>query len=163
MESCRTETCRHLEKNISRISEYIRVLNYAGLLYLERKISVLELIISRPKITFGLGKFLAKIQNSMFSKFYFAFPLGSQRGSYCFKWKKRLAECSDIQRSKGVFWRLWGSSPSRESLDLFFFPQEKMNAKNIGGGRVTQFSNYLLVNSVTVIQIRQREREREEK
>lgn len=38
-----------------------------------------------------------------------------------------------------------------------------MNAKNIGGGRVTQFSNYLLVNSVTVIQIRQREREREEK
>lgn len=50
-----------------------------------------------------------------------------------------------------------------ENLWIYFFSQEKMNAKNIWGGRVTQFSNHLLVNSVTVIHIRQREREREEK
>lgn len=67
---------------------------------------MLELIISRPKITFGLDKFFAKMQKCMFSKFcYFAFPLSPQRGSYFFffKWKQRLVEYSDIQRSKGVF------------------------------------------------------------
>lgn len=59
---------------------------------------------SRPKITFVLDKFFAKMQKCTFSKFrYFAFPLSPQRDSYCFKWKQRLAEYSDIQKSKGVF------------------------------------------------------------
>jgi len=65
---------------------------------------LLELIISRPKITFGLNKFFAKMRKCMFSKFlYFSFCLSPQRGSYCFKWKQRLAEYFDIQSSKGAF------------------------------------------------------------
>lgn len=42
-------------KIVSYASEYIRVLNYAGFCYSDRKTSVLELIINRPKITFGLN------------------------------------------------------------------------------------------------------------
>lgn len=104
MESYGIETCRRLEKNISCTSEYIWVLNYAGFWYLERKQSVLKLIISRPKITFELDKFCAKMQKCTFSKFhYVAFPFSPQRVSSCFKWKQRLAEKSDIQRSKRVF------------------------------------------------------------
>lgn len=62
---------------------------------------MLELTISKPKITFELDNFNAKLQKNMFSKFQcFAFSLSPQRGSYCFEQKERVAEHSDIQRSK---------------------------------------------------------------
>lgn len=71
-----------MEKKISYASEYIRVLNYAGVLYLDRITSVFEVIINRPKITFGLNS--PRCRNVYFLNFIIFLFLSILKGKLLF-------------------------------------------------------------------------------